>query len=62
MRRTAGCAYGSVRSPARWTVWRLPRPQGVPVAGRPLLVLIDDLGHTHHLEFGAHDYVTLLGS
>ncbi len=39
-----------------------PDGQGVPLAGRPLLVLVDDLGHTHHLEFGAHDYVTLLGS
>jgi hypothetical protein len=39
-----------------------PDGQGVPLAGRPLLVLVDDLGHTHHLEFGTHDYVTLLGS
>ena len=34
--------------------------QGVPLSGRPRLALTDDYGRTHHLEFGAHDYVTLL--
>lgn len=34
--------------------------QDVPLSGRPLLALTDDRGHTHHLEFGAHDYVSLL--
>lgn len=34
--------------------------QDMPLNGRPLLALTDDRGHTHHLEFGAHDYVSLL--
>ncbi|MGH3582624.1 MAG: hypothetical protein ACRDUB_13635 [Mycobacterium sp.] len=37
-----------------------PDGQGVAQAGRPRLALIDDAGQDHHLEFGAHDYVTLL--
>lgn len=34
--------------------------QAVPRAGKPLLVLNDDHGHTHRLDFGAQDYVTLI--
>lgn len=34
--------------------------QGVPRPGPSELVLIDDTGQTHHFEFGAHDFVTLL--
>ncbi|MGJ6127374.1 hypothetical protein QN239_32870 [Mycolicibacterium sp. Y3] len=34
--------------------------QGVPRPGPTKLVLIDDSGQTHHFEFGAHDFVTLL--
>ncbi|CAN5736338.1 hypothetical protein BH09ACT8_BH09ACT8_56070 [soil metagenome] len=37
-----------------------PEDQAVPLNGRPVLAVTDDLGRTHHLEFGAHDYVTLL--
>lgn len=34
--------------------------QTVSRAGANELVLIDDLGVTHHLAFGVHDFVTLL--
>ncbi|MFN6548126.1 hypothetical protein [Mycolicibacterium nivoides] len=34
--------------------------QAVPRAGNPKLVINDDHGHTHRLDFGAQDYVTLL--
>lgn len=34
--------------------------QGVPRPGPTKLVLIDEHGQTHHFEFGAHDFVTLL--
>jgi hypothetical protein len=37
-----------------------PDGQASSVAGPTKLVLVDDFGHEHQLEFGAHDYVTLL--